>query len=360
MTLRYVHKYQKVSNPSQDSSRTPSRAIQNQTRPAQLALNKDSRAALLSSGLVQLASHKYSKLVKAEQWGNNRANRPLVNKAVSPQLSVKQMMFSTAHGARTAITTDNQTILKDALEALHEVQEGTLGDASSFAAKTAALADRVKSLNGHIDEETKAAIKNLYEEFGELSFRVNPVLREAWDRCLASTRDAAARSRYGRVGPKFRSKFQEVLHEIAVAHPALVGLINNIITDDVNKEHMVNKGLGGLQTASINLMDAGVGERQRGGRGSLSELHKELHRLKSGGASYDYNSMLPVIRQIIEQVQATYDPDAMGTLTLAPPAAGASAMPAAAAPMVGAPTPAMAGAGAGAGAGALPTATGSS
>lgn len=77
---------------------------------------------------------------------------------------------------------------------------------------------------------------------------------------------------------------------------------------------MINKGPGGLQTAHKNLMDSGVGEKHTGRTGTLSELHKELHRLKSGGNGYDYKTMDVVFQGIVEDVQDGYDSDDMGKL----------------------------------------------
>jgi hypothetical protein len=176
------------------------------------------------------------------------------------------------------------------------------------------LVQEFASISIRADRHAKVELEVLYREFAEISMKSNPVLNEAWTRCLLSTRSAAAKSDYFKVGPKFQAKFREVLNEIAVGYSSLTSLAQRIKEKGVNKEHQINKALGGLATAHKNLMDAGVGI----GRSTLSELHKELHRLKSGGVNYDYTKMLLSIKSIIESVQDDYDSDDIVVPALSP------------------------------------------
>ncbi|MFN7911619.1 MAG: DUF4157 domain-containing protein [Bacteroidota bacterium] len=225
---------------------------------------------------------------------------------------VTQLMFRIKTGKTTDANPHNEGILRDALEALLEVQNHTVATVGSFAEQVSNLADYIGA-KGY-DAKAQADLRALYESMAELSFKSNPVLNEAWSRCIASTRSAAAKSIYSKVGGKFNKKFEEVLEEIRTGYPGLDPLVYKIMTANVNKEHLINKGLGGLQTAHKNLMDAGVGDVNMGGTSTLSELHKELHRLKSGGLIYDYNTMDAGIRADIKDVQDGYDSDDMGAL----------------------------------------------
>jgi len=226
--------------------------------------------------------------------------------------SVVQAMFRVRTGDTTLVNANNEEILGDALQAILEVQTDTVATIDSFAETVSDLADYVGA-NG-FDATAEVALENLYEQLAEVSFKSNPILNEAWSRCIESTRSAAAKSIYSSVGGKFKKKFGEVLDEISAAYPALDPILQQILTCDVNKEHLINKGLGGLETAHKNLMDAGVGEKHTGGSGTLSKLHKELHRLKSGGKKYDYKTMDVDFERIVQDVQDGYESDDMGVL----------------------------------------------
>lgn len=223
-----------------------------------------------------------------------------------------QAMLRVKTGKTTKIDSNNEGILKDALEALLEVQKDTVATIGSFAETVSTLADYVR-VNG-FNKQAETDLENLYLSLREVSFKSNPILNESWSRCIESTRSAAAKSMYSKVGGKFNKKFEEVLNEIASAYPSLSPIVGQILTCDVSKEHMINKGLGGLQTANKNLMDAGVGNKHTGGTGTLSTLHKELHRLKSGGTGYDYKTMDVTFETIVQDVQDNYDSDDMGVL----------------------------------------------
>jgi hypothetical protein len=225
---------------------------------------------------------------------------------------VAQRMLRVKRQKITAINPANEQIFDDALTALHEVQEQTLATVGSFGNLASGISDYIQA-NG-IDAVALGHIEELYTEMAEISFKSNPILHEAWDRCIAATRGAAAQSKYGSVGGKFRKKFEEVLKEIGAGYGALQGKIDLLITVDVNKEHLINKGLGGEQVEHQNLVDAGVGEKHFGGRGTLSAFHKELHRLKSGGYKVDFDGMDAQIRKIIQEVQDGYESDDMGAL----------------------------------------------
>ncbi|HEY1050364.1 MAG TPA: DUF4157 domain-containing protein [Prosthecobacter sp.] len=226
---------------------------------------------------------------------------------------VVQPMFRVKTQKTTVINSHNEGILKDALDALYEVQVQTSKACDSFLARTIALSNHVAQ-NGGWDAQAETTLRQLYKEMGELSFKSNPILNETWSRCIDSTRAAAAKSLYSHVGGKFNKKFQEVLGEVAQGYPKLALLVKSIITMDVNKEHQINKALGGGEVLYQNLMNAGVGEKQKGGTGTLSEFHKELHRLKSGGASYNFSQMDCEFEDIVTDVQGGYESDDMGHL----------------------------------------------
>jgi hypothetical protein len=221
-----------------------------------------------------------------------------------------QPMFKSRAGTVSEVSTHNEAVFAEHLWAILRAQNDSLAILNSFVFRVSQLADVIR-LNGvKPNSAEEIELEKLYADFSALSFKSNPLLNEAWVRCIDSTRSVAAKSLYGKVGGKFRKKFAEVLGEIKAAHPILAPLISQIIILDVNKEHQLNKGLGGAQTDLENLMHAGVGEERLGtGSGTLSKLHKELHRLKSGGFQYDYNSVLPEIWDVIEEKQADYESD---------------------------------------------------
>jgi hypothetical protein len=253
-----------------------------------------------SQGLVQKKGAPF--------FSNNiRLSTQISNNA---QSGVIQPMRKSRVGVVSEVSPDNEAIFAEHLKTILQAQNDSMVILNSFVFRVSQLADAI-SVNGvKPNSKEEIELKKLYEDFATLSFKSNPLLNEAWVRSIDSTRSVAARSQYGKVGGKFRMKFTEVLGEIRNAYPKLAPLVDQIIAFDVNKEHQLNKGLGGAQTDLENLMHAGVGEARLGtGRGTLSKLHKELHRLKSGGVQYDYNSVLPEIWDVIEEKQADYDSD---------------------------------------------------
>ncbi|WP_266168319.1 DUF4157 domain-containing protein [Dyella subtropica] len=206
-------------------------------------------------------------------------------------------------------TGENEQILSDALDAIIEAQEGTLADPDSWVSRAAAINAELQ-LNGTTPAVLKE-IEDFYKEAGELNFLVNPVLREAWQRCLNATSNKTS---YSAVGGKFKDKLPDVLHEISVDFPGLAAKTKQVPTIKVNKEHMVNKGGAhkGSQTAHENLMFAAA--PPIGATETLSEFHKQLHALKPGTGQINYNALDDDIRTIIEDAQMDYSADGMGDL----------------------------------------------
>ena len=159
---------------------------------------------------------------------------------------------------------------------------------------------------------TKAILKEIsqfYQQVAELSFKVNPVLAEAWRRC----RDATSNWKdYSLVGGKFKDKFTELLDEISTDFPTLAAKASTVTTFKVNKEHMVNKcaKFGGGQTDFDNLMYAAA--PPTGSTATLSEFHKSLHAMKPGTGKVNYNALHPDIRKVIEDEQKKYNEHLMG------------------------------------------------
>jgi hypothetical protein len=267
-----------------------------------------------SRAVANSVAQRKSKVKQGFGFVDNRPESKKANqlRAHHTHESTLQAMFRVKTGKTTKVNSNNEVILKDALEAVLEVQTDTVATIGSFAQIVSDLADYVKT-NG-FDKKSETELEKLYESLAEISFKSNHILNEAWSRCIKSTRAAAAKSIYSKVGGKFNKKFGEVLGEIAGGYPSLDSIVVKILTCDVNKEHMINKGLGGLQTAHKNLMDAGVGEKHTGATGTLSRLHKELHRLKPGGHSYDYKKMDVTFETTVKKVQSGYDSDDMGKL----------------------------------------------
>jgi hypothetical protein len=203
---------------------------------------------------------------------------------------------------------NNLKIFETALDYILFLQEDLLGQPDSWLSDVDAINAELQT-NG-FTPGAKLMIEKLYAEVKELSFVSNPVLAEAWQRCLNATKNKA---NYAAAGGKFKDKLPEVLHEIGTDFPTLEPKCKKIRVPNINKEHMVNKGpkFGGPQTAPHNLMYAGV--PPVGGSGSLSEFHKGLHALKSGTGKVDYNALHPAIQTIIEHAQKSYDPAAIGT-----------------------------------------------
>lgn len=202
----------------------------------------------------------------------------------------------------------NRQILDSALEAIIFLQEDKLGQPDSWLDDLLAINTELQT-NG-MSPVAEAAIRQLYSDAAELSFVCNPILNEAWQRCLNATK---AKNNYSAVGGKFKDKLPEVLHEIATDFPTLEPKCKLVRVPKINKEHMVNKGakFGGPQTDPFNLMYAGV--PPSGGTATLSEFHKGLHAMKPGTGNVNYNALHPTIQTIIETAQKTYKPDAMGT-----------------------------------------------
>ncbi|HYJ30913.1 MAG TPA: DUF4157 domain-containing protein, partial [Allosphingosinicella sp.] len=165
---------------------------------------------------------------------------------------------------------------------------------------------------GQPSAATLKDIETFYNGVNTLNFNVNPILRETWRRCVDATKDWKT---YSKVGGKFLSKYEDVLSEIKADFPSLEPKAKKVVTFKVNKEHMVNKGGAhqGAQTASVNLMHAGV--PASGSAASLSEPHKGLHAMKSGTGQVSYTALDPNVRKIIETAQksAAYQPTAMGS-----------------------------------------------
>lgn len=203
----------------------------------------------------------------------------------------------------------NEKVLKDCLKAILEAQ---LDDPANPDSWSAIVDDINKSLEAsgptgpNLDR-----IKQLYEWLAELNFQINHVLRETWDRCLEAT-DPSHQGSYSSVGGKFKDKFRMMLTEIKKDFPGLGSLVDSIADGYVNKEHIINKGgsVKGPQTEHCNLMYGGI--PAAGSKGSLSELHKRLHRMKPGTGKTDYSVVEPNIQKVIEEVLAAYDPSAMG------------------------------------------------
>lgn len=206
----------------------------------------------------------------------------------------------------------NHTILRDALMAIIECQDGDIADPDSWIAWAAEINLELQT-NG-VSAKALAEIELFYQEAEELSFFSNPVLAEAWRRCMASTRK---NSMYAAVGGKFNRKLPEVLAEIKRDFPKMaddngIHLCDYVVVASINKEHQINKGkkFGGAQTHALNLQYAGIPTSG----GSLSEFHKALHALKSGTGDVDYNAMDIAIRKIIEKSQKAYREDSLGAL----------------------------------------------
>ncbi|WP_211463532.1 eCIS core domain-containing protein [Collimonas silvisoli] len=203
---------------------------------------------------------------------------------------------------------NNEKIFSDALDALIEAQEGNLLDPDSWISKVNAINLQLQAHG--MTPTVKAEIEDFYEQVAELNFKVNPVLEEAWRRCLNASSN---KTNYTSVGGKFKDKMEGLLHEIAVDFPSLAAKTKKVPTFKVNKEHMVNKGkkFGGAQTAYENLMFAAA--PPTGAKETLSALHKELHAMKPGTGYINYNAMDTDIQDIIEDAQTSYSSTAMGT-----------------------------------------------
>ena len=211
-------------------------------------------------------------------------------------------------GREIPVNKHNQEILKDALDAILEAQNGTNG----FLEWCEDLIDDTEKdgVWAHAKD-----IEEFYKSTKETWFSVNPILKEAWTRCINATRKIAQKSQYHKVGGKFKRKLEQLLLEIAYDFQELAELTDEVITSYINKEHIENKGLGGPQVQHNNLMDAGVGPKGLGtGKGSLSMFHIALHKLKSQGESL-FNSMDPEILTIINHVKAGSTGDEMGVFT---------------------------------------------
>lgn len=204
----------------------------------------------------------------------------------------------------------NQAILSDALDALIEAQEGSLADPDSWISRVTSINDKLQAHG--LTVGVKKEIEDFYAQVGELNFKVNPVLREAWQRSLNATSN---KSNYAQVGGKFKDKITDVLHEISTDFPALAAKTKKVPVFKVNKEHMINKGKahGGPPTAHVNLMFAAA--PPSGAKETLSAFHKQLHALKPGTGSVNYNGLDPEIRDIIEDAQMEYEEDDMGSLS---------------------------------------------
>lgn len=204
----------------------------------------------------------------------------------------------------------NQAILSDALDALIEAQEGGLSDPDSWLSWAAKINAKLQAHG--LTVGVKKEIEDFYGQIRELNFKVNPVLREAWQRSLNATSN---KLNYAQVGGKFKDKITDVLHEISTDFPALAAKTKKVPVFKVNKEHMINKGKahGGPPTAHVNLMFAAA--PPGGAKETLSEFHKQLHALKPGTGSVNYNALDPDIRDIIEDAQMDYEEDDMGSLS---------------------------------------------
>ncbi|MEM6966422.1 MAG: DUF4157 domain-containing protein [Bacteroidota bacterium] len=286
----------------------------------------------------RLLAHELTHVV--QQGGAHRKNITSKNSSVSNQnkktgntkkrsinftgggfLGLIQRMFS--RGKMTKMTINNERIFIDALEAILDVQKecenyekGQVLDSSTFIVRLESLITHINSQGHIIGPSEEKNIEQLYMDMREITFLANPILYEAWSRCIDATRSAAQKSQYGSVGGKFSRKFEEVLAELANSYKNnvnITSLIKKIITVDVNKEHQENKGQGGAQTDPRNLQDAGVGQRQFGGKGSLSYLHKLLHVLKANGGN-TFVDLDVTIRKIIQNVQSMTSETDMGTL----------------------------------------------
>ncbi|KAB8051897.1 DUF4157 domain-containing protein [Janthinobacterium sp. FT14W] len=202
---------------------------------------------------------------------------------------------------------NNRTIISDALDAIIEAQNGTVLDPDSWISWVDAI--NVKLQASGPTKAVLAEISQFYQQVAELSFKVNPVLAEAWRRCRDATSDW---NNYSQVGGKFKDKFTELLDEISTDFPALAAKAGSVTTFKVNKEHMVNKGVKfkGAQTDFDNLMYAAA--PPTGSTATLSEFHKSLHAMKPGTGKVDYNALHPDIRKVIEDEQKKYNEHLMG------------------------------------------------
>jgi hypothetical protein len=201
----------------------------------------------------------------------------------------------------------HQSDLQDALEAIIGAQVDDPTDLTSWVAKVNLINEQLRldwAANATPSATSLAAIKSFYVEVAELNFIVNPVLREAWQRCLDATADWKT---YSKVGGKFKEMFADVLGEIEADFPALSSTVKKIKPFGVNKEHIINKGVmhGGEQTEHLNLMHAGL--PPAGTKQSLSLFHIGLHGMKSGTGSTDFNALHPDIRDVQEEVLSSPD-----------------------------------------------------
>jgi hypothetical protein len=211
------------------------------------------------------------------------------------------------NGKETKKDPHNQKIFADALDAILECQNGLLSDPESWVSWATEINTELQT-NG-VSAQALQEIEAFYAQAEELSFFSNPILSEAWRRCMAATRD---NSKYASVGGKFARKLPEVLSEIAADFPALHAKCGQVIITNINKEHQINKGkkYGGAQTAASNLQYAGT--PPSASKASLSDFHKQLHALKSGTGHLDFNALDPAIQVVISKAQSLYSPDAMG------------------------------------------------
>lgn len=207
----------------------------------------------------------------------------------------------------------NQKVFSDALQAILDCQNDSLPNPSGWLAMLDAINVQLQATTAPLPAKMLKQIASFYEQLAELNFFVNPILREAWTRCINATSKGAGS--YSRVGGKFKDKFDDVLNEIAVDFPALQNLCIDVQRKGVNKEHMVNKGpkFGGPQVDHRNLLYAGV--PPKGSAATLSEFHVGLHALKTGTGHVNFNDMDADIKMLIEDAEKKYDPQAMGKLT---------------------------------------------
>ncbi|HEX2085810.1 MAG TPA: hypothetical protein VHF89_09020 [Solirubrobacteraceae bacterium] len=202
----------------------------------------------------------------------------------------------------------NEQILRTALDWILKVQDQTLTDPMSWLSQLEAINAQLQATG--LTPSLEVELGKLYQAIHGLNFSVNPILGEAWKRCLDATR--TNKSLYNAVGGKFLPKFTQLLDEIAKDFPNLAVDCSNVVKKGVNKEHMINKGggYGGAQTDPLNLMHAGI--PAVGSPSTISPLHKALHAAKPGTGSVDYTKLHPQVEAIIVTAQAGYDPNAFG------------------------------------------------